>query len=238
MAHLLIKWIAGSLAAFAVLLGIAWLGNEVSKSRNFQLVGELVTRVERTDSVVALTFDDGPTPHHTDSVLATLSEYGAPATFFMVGQSMERNPEVVARVLQQGHEIGNHSYSHRRLVLKLPGTIRQEVQRTDSLIRAAGQRKEAFMRPPYGKRLVGLPMHLSREKRPVLLWDVDPDTYFKRADGMVEYMLEHTRPGSIILLHVELPARRESRAALRRIIPALQSRGYRFVTLSELMAGS
>jgi len=237
LAHILIKWIGGSLAALVVLLGIAWIGNEISNSRSFQLVGQLVTRAERTDSVVALTFDDGPTPQHTDSVLAILSEFGAPATFFMVGRSMERDPEVVARVRQQGHEIGNHSYSHRRLILKAPSIIRQEVQRTDSLIRAAGQDKEAFMRPPYGKRLVGLPLYLSREGRPILLWDVEPDTYYNRAGGMVEYVLEHTRPGSIILLHVEIPARRESRLALRRIIPALQSRGYRFVTLSELMEG-
>lgn len=237
MAHLVFKWIGGSLAALTVLIGIAWIGNEISNSRGFQLVGQLVTRSERTDSVVALTFDDGPTPQHTDSVLAILSEFGTPATFFMVGRSMERNPEVVARVRQQGHEIGNHSYSHRPLVLKSPRTIRQEVQRTDSLIRAAGQQAEAFVRPPYGKRLVGLPLYLSRTERPILLWDVEPDTYYSRADGMVEYALEHIRPGSIVLLHVEIPARRESRTALRRMIPELQSRGYRFVTLSELMHG-
>jgi peptidoglycan-N-acetylglucosamine deacetylase len=233
-----IKRIAGALAALVLLLGITWVGKEVSSSRSFQLAGELVTRVERVDSVVALTFDDGPTALHTDSVLAILSERDTPATFFMVGRAMERYPGVVARVLEQGHEIGNHSYSHRRLVLKLPDTIREEVQRTDALIRAAGQDQEAFVRPPYGSRLVGLPMYLSREERPVLLWDVEPDTYYSHADGMVDYMLEHTRPGSIILLHVEIPARQEGRVALRRVIPELRSRGYRFVTLSELVRGS
>jgi len=228
------KGIAFTLSVVALLGAGAWGGLRLSDSRTHQVVGDLLRRVETSDSVVALTFDDGPTAIHTDSVLATLAEFDVPATFFMVGQAIERNPEVVARVLEQGHELGNHSYTHRRLVLRLPSTIRWEIQKTDSLIRATGQGGPIFVRPPGGKRLLGLPLYLARHDRPTVLWDLEPDTYNTRAEGMTRYVLARVKPGSIILLHVEIPARREGRAALRRIIPELQSRGYRFVTLAEL----
>ena len=122
------------------------------------------------------------------------------------------------------------------MVLKLPVTIRREVEETDSLIRSLGQRGEIFVRPPYGKRLLGLPLYMRSRDRPVVLWDLEPDTYHRQADGMVGYVRERVRPGSIILLHVEIPGRVQNRLALPRILSDLQQRGYRFVTLSELMA--
>ena len=232
---MIVKRIALVLALVAMVGTVGWGALRMSGSRSRQLVGELLTRVETTDSVVALTFDDGPTPHHTDSVLAILAEHDARATFFMVGQAMERNPDVVRRVLRHGHEIANHSYSHRRMLLMRPSTIRREVDRTDALILQTGQAGRPFMRPPYGRRLVGLPAYLARQGRPVALWDVEPDTYAHKADAVVDYTLEHVRPGSIILLHVEIPARRENRKALPLILEELTARGYRFVTLSELV---
>lgn len=225
-------------AALLLVPAVGWAGLRLSGSRTHQLVGELVTRVETTDSLVALTFDDGPAPIHTDSVLDILDELGAPATFFMVGASMARNPEIVADVVRRGHEIGNHSYTHRRLVLRSAGTIRREIEDTDALIRAAGQQGEIFVRPPYGKRLLGLPLYLSRHDRPTVLWDLEPDTYHSRADDVVEYVEARVHPGSILLLHVEMPSRSENRSALRRIVPLLRERGYRFVTLSRLMAAA
>lgn len=234
----MLRWFAIIALFVACLAAGAWGSWRLSNSRTHQLVGELVRRVETSDSVVALTFDDGPTPIHTDSVLATLAEFDVPATFFMVGQAMERNAEVVNRVVAQGHELGNHSYSHRQLLLRLPGTIATEIETTDSLIRATGQAGQAFVRPPYGKRLLGLPMYLARRNRPVVLWDLEPDTYHARAEGMTQYVLERVQPGSIILLHVEIPSRRQGRAALRSIVAELQSRGFRFVKLSELMSRS
>lgn len=211
----------------------AW---RLSGSRAHQLVGALVTSVETSDSVVAVTFDDGPVPAYTDSVLSTLAGLEVRATFFMVGSAIQRNPDIAERVVAAGHELGNHSFSHRRLVLKRPGTIRREIEDTDALIRAAGHRGEIFVRPPYGKRLLGLPLHLSRSDRPVVLWSLEPDTYHQDAEGMVGYVRERVRPGSILLLHVEIPSRREYRSALPRIVAELRSRGYEFVTLSELMS--
>jgi peptidoglycan/xylan/chitin deacetylase (PgdA/CDA1 family) len=123
------------------------------------------------------------------------------------------------------------------MVLKMPGTIAREISATDALIRAAGQDGDIFVRPPYGKRLFGLPLYLSRRDRPVVLWDLEPDTYNSTADAVAEYVLRRVRPGSIILLHVEIAGRSQNRVALRRILPELKALGYRFVTLSELVGG-
>ncbi len=105
---------------------VAWGAHRLSKSRTHQLVGELITRVETSDSVVALTFDDGPVPAYTDSILAVLAEFKAHATFFMVGSAIRNNPDIAARVLEQGHEIGNHSFSHPQLILKRPSFVSRE----------------------------------------------------------------------------------------------------------------
>lgn len=233
----MIRRLLTATALAAVLLALAgWGALRLGKSRTHQLVGELVTRVEVNEPLIALTFDDGPGAVYTDSVLALLEETGTVATFFMVGRAMENRPETVRKVLAAGHEIGNHTYSHPRMVLKRPSEIRYEIERTDSIIRAAGQAGPIHVRPPYGWRLFGLPLYLARRNRPVLLWDLEPDTFHSDAEGMVAYTLERVRPGSIILLHVELAARTDEREALRRIVPELLEQGYRFVTVSELLA--
>jgi len=224
-------------AAFLFALAILAKGTlRLSNSRTYQLFGDLVTRVETSDSLVALTFDDGPVPVYTDSVLATLNELGAQATFFMVGSAIKNHPEIAQRVIAQGSEIGNHSFSHSRLVLKAPSTVREEVEITDALIHTAGQQGQIYFRPPYGKRLLVLPLYLSRHRRPAVLWSLEPDTYHARAEDMVQDVVQHVRPGAILLLHVEMPGRSQGRIALRRIIVDLQAVGYRFGTLSQLMA--
>ena len=95
---------------------------------------------------------------------------------------------------------------------------------------------EIYVRPPYGKRLLGLPLFLQKHDRPVLLWSLEPDTYHQDADGVVDFIDERAHPGAIILLHVEIPSRTENRRALHRIVEELRAKGYRFVTLSDLMS--
>ncbi len=128
-----------SLGVLGLMALIAKGGLELTNSRSFQLAGDLVTRVSTADSVIAITFDDGPIPLYTDSTLNVLAEFDARATFFMVGERMEQRPELVARVLGEGHEIGNHSYNHPAMVLMSVGSIQFQVERTASIIRAAGQ---------------------------------------------------------------------------------------------------
>ena len=120
--------------------------------------------------------------------------------------------------------------------MKRPSYVSREIEDTDALIRALGYNGEIYVRTPYAKRLLVLPLYLRSHDRPVVLWDIEPDTYHKKADGVVGYVNKHVKPGSIILLHVEIPSRVQNRAALPRILSDLQERGYRFVTLSQLVA--
>jgi peptidoglycan-N-acetylglucosamine deacetylase len=220
------------MSALLLVLTGAW---QLHKSRTVQLFGDLIHAVETEDRVVALTFDDGPAAPYTDSVLNLLEAYQVPATFFVIGSSLERHPDLGRRIVADGHELGNHSYSHQLMIGRAPRTIRHEVEVTDSLIRHAGSAGPIHFRPPYGKRMIGLPLYLSRTGRTTVLWDLEPDSWYRTADEMVAHVLENVGPGSIILLHVELASRVEQRAALPRIIEGLQARGYEFVTVSELM---
>ena len=229
--------VASAVVAVAA-VGIAWAGWNLSNSRSHQLFGQLVTRVETDDSVIALTLDDGPLPVYTDSVLRILADANVHATFFVVGAALEDQLDLGRRIVQEGHELGNHSYTHHRLVLKTPAYIRHEVEGTDSLIRSVGHQGPIHFRPPYGKRLFLLPWFLSRTGRVTVLWDLEPDTYpgiARDHERIVEYVARNVRPGSIILLHTETASRAPARAALPTLIGALRAAGYRFVTISELM---
>jgi peptidoglycan-N-acetylglucosamine deacetylase len=219
--------------AIALVLAGAW---HLHKSRTFQLFGDLVHAVTTDDRVVALTFDDGPAAPYTDSVLTLLADHGVRATFFVNGSSLERHPDLGRRIVADGHELGNHSYNHKVLIARSQQTIRHEVEATDSLIRQVGSAGRIHFRPPYGKRFIGLPLYLSRTGRTTVLWDLEPDSWYRTADDMVEHVLENVGPGSIILLHVEMRSRTEERAALPRIIEGVQALGYEFVTVSDLMA--
>ncbi|HUF50640.1 MAG TPA: polysaccharide deacetylase family protein [Longimicrobiales bacterium] len=225
-----------SLLSVAVVFGGLVAAWRLSGSRTLQLFGELVTSVPVSDSVVALTFDDGPVPVYTDTVLALLRREDVHATFFVTGNSVARYPDLARTIIEEGHELGNHSYSHQRMVLMSPSTIRQEVEVTDSLIRAAGATGPIHFRPPYGKRLIVLPWYLSRTDRATVLWSLEPDSWFSRHTDMVRHVVDNVQPGSIILLHVEIPSRAEGREALPMMIRELKQRGYRFATISELRA--
>jgi peptidoglycan-N-acetylglucosamine deacetylase len=213
----------------------AW---RLADSRTFQFAGELVHRVESGAPVVALTFDDGPTLGGTESILEILEREGVRATFFFTGAELVANPGLGPRFVEAGHELGNHTYSHSRMLFRTPSFIRREVEVTDSLIRQTGYSGPIHFRPPYGKKLLGLPLYLARTGRTTIMWDVEPDSHAEVAQSaqrIVAHVLDEVRPGSIILLHVMYPSRRESLAAVEGVIRGLKGRGYRLVTVSELL---
>ncbi|TXH25431.1 MULTISPECIES: polysaccharide deacetylase family protein [Mycolicibacterium] len=230
------RWMWGLAVLLVVVVTAVAGGYRLSNSRSFQLAGTLVDRVQTSDKVVALTLDDGPTAE-TPEILRILAAARVPATFYLTGRELTEAPEHGVSIAAAGHEIGNHSYSHRRMVLMSPATVADEIEHTDTAIRATGYQGPITFRPPYGKKLWALPRYLAGHGRTTVTWDVEPDSATAAdADTIVSQTVDAVRPGSIILLHVMYPSRAASRAAIPRIVDELRSDGYRFVTVSELLS--
>ena len=226
----------GLVFVFVVGFILLW---EFSKSRNYQAFGEIFPRVNTSQKVVALTFDDGPTREDTDKILAELKELNIHATFFLTGAELEQNPSEGQKIAAAGHEIGNHSYSHKRMIFVTPSFVEKEIETTDKLIRETGYTGAIHFRPPYGKKLFALPYYLSKTNRKTITWDIEPDSYpeiEKSSDKIARYVVENVKPGSIILLHVMYGIRKTSFEAIRKIVNELRQKGYQFKTVSELLA--
>jgi peptidoglycan-N-acetylglucosamine deacetylase len=228
---------------FVVLLTLIGYGLfQVSKSRTFQFFGELIARVDTDKKVVAITFDDAPTDF-TEDVLQTLKEKKVNGTFYVVGSALEKSPEIGRKIVLNGHELGNHSYSHERFLLKSQTFIHDEIQRTNSLIKETGYKGEITFRPPNGKKLFGLPWYLASHNIKTIMWDVEPDTYLDThlsTTDQVTFLVTHTvdrvKPGSIILLHPFCQNCESQRLAIPLIIDELRKKGYTFVTIADLIA--
>jgi peptidoglycan/xylan/chitin deacetylase (PgdA/CDA1 family) len=230
----LLKWALGAVGVLLVLAVGTW---KVSGLRDFQFFGRIVSRVETAEKVVALTFDDGPSPANTEAVLGVLARHGVKATFFMVGFNIERYPALAARVLAEGHGLGNHSYSHPRFLFRSPTFVEEELAKTDALLRGLGVQGAIPFRAPYGKKLLVLPWVLARQGRTHVTFDVVPyDEATQDAELLTQRVLEATRPGSIILLHDGWGSKPGTVAATERIVQALKQQGYRFLTVEELLA--
>ncbi len=223
------------LAMLAAVLGGVHL---FSKSRTTQLFGEIVPRVETPKPEVALTFDDGPSVRFTPEVLAILKERGIKATFFLTGKETEENLPQARMIVSDGHQVGNHSYTHSNMALMGLARVGDEIERTDAAIRAASYEGEIMFRPPYGKKLFALPFYLSRHERKTIMWDVEPESYpdiAEDAAALAKHVIEHTKNGSILIMHVMYRSREASRQALPLIIDGLRQRGFEFVTVSQLL---
>jgi peptidoglycan-N-acetylglucosamine deacetylase len=201
--------------------------------RTFQFFGGLTASVETEQKVVALTFDDGPTKN-VDQLLPLLAKYDVKATFFLIGKDIEKHPEEAKKLVEAGHQIGNHTYSHNRMVLKSPSFIKEEIEKTDEWIRKVGYKGEIDFRPPFGKKLVGLPYYLSQHNRETIMWNMEPDTYFTAVSDKVNYVMENMKPGSIILMHPMYDQTGDSLQAIEEILEKLTNDGYKFVTVNEL----
>ncbi|MBP2326352.1 peptidoglycan/xylan/chitin deacetylase (PgdA/CDA1 family) [Kibdelosporangium banguiense] len=232
------KWTIISLVALVVLVASLFGLQALSSARTFQFFGGLTDRVDTSQKVVALTFDDGPDPAGAQQLLDALAKAQVPATFYLIGRDMAEYPDLARDLVKAGHELGNHTYSHERMVFVTPGFVAGEVERTDELIRRAGYQGEITFRPPNGKKLLALPYYLDEHNRKTIMWDVEPNSYpdvDASAERIVDFTVQRVRPGSIILLHGMYAAREQSRLAVTPIIDRLKADGYRFVTVSELL---
>jgi peptidoglycan-N-acetylglucosamine deacetylase len=217
----------------SIVFGLMFGAYTLMNSRSFQLFGGLTEKVETTQKVAALTFDDGPT-NNLEDILAILDQYNAKATFFLIGKEMESNSDEAKKIVKAGHQIGNHTYSHNRMVFKSSAYIKQEIEKTDELIREAGFEGEIDFRPPNGKKLVGLPYYLSKKRRDTITWTIEPDSYYSTPFDKVKYVRENIEPGAIILMHPMYDDTGNELRAIEGILKELTEEGYKFVTVNEL----
>ncbi|WP_157083975.1 polysaccharide deacetylase family protein [Millisia brevis] len=227
------------LAAVLVVAASAGAAWKVSGSRTIQFFGEHVDRVATTEKVIALTFDDGP-DEATDEILALLAERDVAATFYLNGAGMADHPESGPKIVAAGHELGNHTWSHRRMLLVSPSAVADQIEPTDERIRAAGWDGPITFRPPYGKKLFVLPWYLARHDRLTVMWDVSVETFGdtpQSAAEIADATVAAAEPGSIVLLH-PWNDRRHVREATGVVIDRLRADGYRFVTVSDLLSGT
>lgn len=196
--------------------------------------GQVVRKVpvRPADKVIALTFDDGPWPRSTRQILQILRQNQIKATFFMVGAELHRYPDIGKAVLDGGHVIGNHSWDHA----SRPRDPVGEIQKTDAVIQHLAGYSPTLFRPPFGLLTNGMAKQAMQEKDAVLLWSADPNDWKRPGAGSIaSTILRQSSPGGIVLMHDGGGDRSQTVAALPRIIKELQQRGYRFVTIPELL---
>jgi peptidoglycan/xylan/chitin deacetylase (PgdA/CDA1 family) len=191
---------------------------------------------------ISLTFDDGPSEQFTAQVLDILREHRVPATFFVCGKNVEEHPDLLRRIVAEGHEVGNHSYSHPYFFFKSRGRMAQEIDRTQAIIeKVVGFRPNIF-RPPYGARWFGLVPTLLERGMHLIQWSATGYDWKKDAAGIIQTALRELRPGAIILLHdgrETRPAAQIDRsptlAALPGLIAGARQEGYTFAPLKDFL---
>ncbi|MBV9280734.1 MAG: polysaccharide deacetylase family protein [Chloroflexi bacterium] len=194
----------------------------------------ILTSAVTSQRVVALTFDDGPSPF-TPSVLAVLQRFGAHATFFLVGRQIALYPAFVRAEIAAGDEIGNHTYTHPDLLWLPSSLVLSQLAQTQAAARAAGGVTPHWFRPPYGAVDLRVAQLASSLGLRTILWSVDPRDWARPGVGfIVTRVLAGVRPGSVIIMHDGGGDRSETVLALSSILAALKARGYQSVTLDTL----
>jgi peptidoglycan/xylan/chitin deacetylase (PgdA/CDA1 family) len=220
---------AGAGAAF-----MAW----AVRGRSASIFGRSYWRGPRDQAALALTFDDGPS-ESTPQILDILAEYGLQATFFQCGANVARLPEI-ARAVAAAHEIGNHSYSHPYLFLRTPGGIENELRRAQETITECTGRRPVWFRAPFGVRWFGLGAAQHRLQLTGVMWTAIGYDWSLRVEEVVARMAASASNGAILCLHDgrelrEKPDIRTTVETVRRLVPMLLERGYKFETVSRLI---
>jgi peptidoglycan/xylan/chitin deacetylase (PgdA/CDA1 family) len=238
--------IRGAIAAAGATLGATGFAVYHGQYPTSQLYGPTICRAREAEGMIALTYDDGPNPRHTEDLMSVLDRHGARATFLLIGRWAEREPDLVRALSQAGHAIGNHTWSHPRMPFRSSRAIHDELHRCREAVEAAGVTfstvgGRALMRPPYGSRRPGTLRALREDGYTPLLWSIT--CYDWRSTATVDKLVargSRARGGDVILLHDgshKGPAvdRSASVAATDEILRRLTGQGYRFVTVPELV---
>ena len=200
---------------------------------------EIVYHSRKNDRMeIALSFDDGPHPRLTPRILSILEEYGIKATFFMVGENVGYYPEAARLVVEAGHEIGNHTFSHRRFNRMDEAEMLREIHACEQAIASVTDSPVRFIRPPEGQMNEAVRRVIGGLNYRIILWDVDTrDWAHTPAEEIAGHILDTVQAGDIILMHDFIGYNSPTPEALRLVLPELLSRGYHFVTVGELVDG-
>lgn len=200
-----------------------------------QFQGRIIDRVRlpSPQKAIALTFDDGPWPTTTAKMLDILQEHDVKATFFVLGSNVTRFPALLKRVANEGHAIGNHTWSHR-YQYHHPALAQREIQLTAQAIEKHTGFKTELFRPPGGYLKNGLVAHARAQRQTTIMWTVD-DTYSGTVDQAVKNVIQNAKPGGIVLMHDGGGDRQLMIQALPHIITQLKQQGYQLVTIPQIL---
>lgn len=218
---------------FVMCGGLFWQYAVYEGSDPVQKTAAVISNADQTDpeeKLVALTFDDGPHPVYTEEILAVLAEEDVQASFFMMGKEAELYPEIVKKVSDAGHLIGNHTYTHVNVCQISTEETIDEITKTNDILEDLTGKRPQFFRPPFGCKNEAL------EKQTGMFWifwDVDTlDWSCQNAGQVYRQVVKNVGENDIILMHDAYPSTVE---AVRELIPALQEMGYTFVTVDRLV---
>lgn len=239
------RWFIFTITAAAGLLVAACAQDGASMSAGTETHGGALARdphqrasynsVRTSRPVLALTFDDGPSPELTPRLLDILRREGVRATFFVVGRNVDAYPDIARRIVAEGHEIANHSYSHVAFTSVDASRMRDEITKTNESIMRATGRCPTALRPPYGAINERVRQSILNDYRlDVVLWSVDPLDWKRPGAGVVaDRLVQGAHPGAILLAHDIHPGTIE---AVPEVIERLKAKGYGFATVSQLFA--
>ena len=184
---------------------------------------------------IALTFDDGPSAKLTPKLLDLLAAHHIKVTFFLIGENVAENPQIVAREVREGHEVANHSWSHPNFGKMGDDAVRSQIKRTNDAIETAAGVRPTLLRPPYGSITARQKKWINQEfDYNIALWDVDPLDWRRPGPNVVcARIVRNTRAGSIVLAHDIHPGTIE---AMPCVLKELEAKGFKFVTVSELIS--
>lgn len=235
-------WIA---VAACVALLVTWAPSEqaqgapVKKDRYYyEKRGDVVWEVKTDRPLIALTFDDGPDPAQTNEILDLLKQYEARCTFFVVGKRVEAFPDTALRIVNEGHEIANHTYNHIYFQNSTEQLIHSELERTEeAILKATGQHSVLF-RPPGGMFNEKLVLTANGMGLKPIIWSWHQDTRDWVRPGVrqiTNHVLRNAHNGDIVLFHDHVDGNSQTVQALSAILPELHKRGFQFVTVSEML---
>ena len=217
------------LSLLLVLLALPWISTSAET--------QVYRSVETDTKKIALTFDDGPHPTLTPRILEILKKYDVKATFFMVGENVVNYPESARFVVQAGHEIGNHTYSHRHVSGMNEDTLKKELALCEDALFELCEYRTHLFRPPEGAINDQVREIAGESGYRIVLWSIDTEDWrHTPPHDIVSRVTREVRDGDIILMHDYIGRGSPTPEALKKMIPALIARGYRFVLVSELLS--